>query len=212
MKRLLVGVIDYGAGNTGSVISALDYLGVDAKVVRDADELGDLDKLVLPGVGSYRNSMNNLNRYGFTQRLRDEVLINKKPMLGICLGFQLLFTCSTEEGLTQGLGLLKGKVIHLKDFIDSEVKFPHIGFNQIEIHSSHQFFRGIESGSDFYFVHSYGLDIRENGVSSFCSTEYGRYFVSGVAHGNIMGTQFHPEKSQSNGLLLLKNFLEYEIA
>lgn len=209
MRDALVGVVDYGAGNTGSVISALRYLGVEARVVGKPEELKKLDKLILPGVGSYKRAMENLKANGLISVLRDEVTNKQKPLLGICLGFQMLFSSSTEEGFTDGLGLLNGNVSHLKEFIGENLKLPHIGFNQIDIYGSHPFFRGVSNGTDFYFVHSYGLDIKETHLESFSSTEYGEHFVSGVAQANIMGTQFHPEKSQSNGLILLKNFLDY---
>ena len=209
MKHAEVCVIDYGAGNTGSVVSALNYLGVSSAVVREASKLDDYDKLVLPGVGSFRGAMRTLCEKGMNRSIRENVLIGKKPILGICLGFQMLFTSSTEEGLTNGLGLLDGRIEHLKTFLNEDMKFPHIGFNQVEIRSSHPFFRDIENGTDFYFVHSYGLDARRHEGIRNCRANYGGEFVAAVAEENIMGTQFHPEKSQSNGLLLLRNFLEY---
>lgn len=209
MTSSRVCVIDYGAGNTGSVVSAVEYLGVEAKVVGGIHDLDGFDKLILPGVGSFKQAMDNLHKRGLSDKIKSDVLDEKKPILGICLGFQMLFSSSTEEQFTDGLGLLQGRVTNLKTFIDSDIKTPHIGFNQIEVFSKHQLFNGIRNGTDFYFVHSYGLSIEENGLNSYSLTNYGGRFVSAVAEDHIMGTQFHPEKSQSNGLHLLSNFLEY---
>ena len=126
-------VIDYGAGNTGSVVSALEYLGVEAKVVGSTHDLDEYEKLILPGVGSFKKAMDNLNESGLANKIRSDVLDKRKPILGICLGFQMLFGSSTEDALTDGLGLLEGRITSLKKFMDSNYKTPHIGFNQIEI-------------------------------------------------------------------------------
>jgi len=208
LKRTSVCIIDYGAGNTGSVVSALRYLGANVKVVAKSEDLDDFDKVILPGVGSFKKAMDNLNAKGLAEKIRVNVLQDKQPILGICLGFQMLFCSSPEEGLTNGLGLMDGKITALKNFIDSSKKVPHVGFNQIQIYSDHHLFNGLDQGADFYFVHSYGLAIDENSLTSFSTTDYGGKFISAIAVDNIMGTQFHPEKSQSNGLILLKNFLE----
>lgn len=209
MKSTNVSIINYGAGNTGSVISALKYLGVNAIIVDDAKDLSRSEKLILPGVGSFKKAMENINSRGMAEAIKNEVLIMKKPILGICLGFQMLFKKSTEDGITYGLDLVPGEVDNLRNIISDGQKIPHIGFNQIFLHSQHKLFKGIDSGSDFYFVHSFGVDIKTTKLQSYTTTEYGQHFVSAVAEDNIMGTQFHPEKSQTNGLMLLNNFLEY---
>ncbi len=200
----MLSIIDYGMGNLRSVINALEYLGVENKLVQTAEEILDSDKLILPGVGSFREAMENLIRLNIVDSIQ-KASRNGKPILGICLGMQLLAEYGEEGGLCNGLGLISGRVKFLNTK-RSDIKVPHMGFNQVEIIKNDSLFSGIKDRSYFYFVHSYHF----NGISEDVAgvTDHGIKFTSVLIRGNVIGTQFHPEKSQSNGLRLLKNFCE----
>jgi glutamine amidotransferase len=206
MSRSNITVIDYGMGNLWSVSSALRYLGCDPKISGDPEEILKAETLLLPGVGSFRKAMGALQKTGLDQAIIEAVKIKGTKILGICLGMQLMGLSSTEDGDTAGLGLIP---VEVNKFTLAEIgsnKIPHIGFDVVHSESSWSLFKGLKSAADFYFVHSYRLlpqDLR--GKSAICS--YGENFLAAYEENNIFATQFHPEKSQTNGLILLKNFL-----
>ncbi len=197
-------IIDYGMGNLTSVQNALHYLGVGAVISNSAASIASADALVLPGVGSFRPAMMALKSKGLDQAIRDAVLMKGRNILGICLGMQLMGTSSSEDGATQGLGLIPAPVERFSDRVGCKV--PHIGFNTVIAAPQSQLMSGMQDNPDFYFVHSYRMS--PLGLAGRVSTcDHGELFVAAYEHTNIFATQFHPEKSQTNGLLLLKNFL-----
>jgi imidazole glycerol-phosphate synthase subunit HisH len=202
----MIAIIDYGMGNLYSVKHALDYLGADCKITRSKDDLLASDKLILPGVGSFKHAMANINQFGLVETLNKCVLEMKKPIIGICLGMQLLSEEGEEDGLTKGLGWINGRAIKLKN--GNGLPVPHIGFNTVHFVSSpYNLFDGLDSQADFYFVHSYQMECTSSkDISGWCN--YGEKFVASVQRQNIWGTQFHPEKSQTNGLRVLNNFMK----
>jgi glutamine amidotransferase len=197
-------IVDYEMGNIKSIVGALHYLGVDDIVVSHSlSEIESSDKLILPGVGSFSSAMSNIKKFNIDRYLRESVIINKKPILGICLGMQLMMNSSVENGHTSGLGFVDGTV---NKFNEPGLKVPHMGFNQIDISKNSRLFRGIDSCSDFYFVHSFKVTSNENIYPSMCN--YGGDFIASYEKNNIAAVQFHPELSQVNGLKLLNNFIE----
>ena len=197
-------IIDYGMGNIRSIIGALKYLGVEnVRVSNNSKDLKEADKLILPGVGSFSMAMRNIKTLKLDQYLKYEVLEKKKPVLGICLGMQLMGKSSTEDELSFGLGFINSKV---EMFPDMSIKVPHVGFNQVRVNKESILFDGIEDLSDFYFVHSYQMTSENDINQSLC--EYGDNFIASYEVDNITGVQFHPELSQTNGLKLIKNFLD----
>jgi len=195
-----VGIIDYGVGNLRSVEKAFAAVGCDAVVSADEEILQTVDRLVLPGVGAFGACMRALTERGF-DRLVTERVAQGTPLLGVCVGMQMLFEESEEFGTTRGLGLLPGRVIRFSD----DLVVPQVGWNQISQRQAHPLLQGIADGAFFYFVHSYYCEPAD---SSFVlgETDYGVAYASVVAHENISGVQFHPEKSQAAGLRLLANF------
>lgn len=199
-----IAIVDYGMGNIKSIISALKYLQItDITVSYDYKILKNADKLILPGVGSFNQAMRNIQELGLDQLLKAIGLEDKKPILGICLGMQLMGKYSTEESWREGLCLVEGEVTK---FNMGELRIPHVGFNQVTINSNSKLYSGINQQSDFYFTHSYKMTSEKNINQSEC--KYGEKFIASFEVGNIAGVQFHPELSQTNGLKLLKNFLE----
>lgn len=200
-------IVDYGMGNIWSVQSALRYLGGSPSISSDPDEVRRAEVLVLPGVGSFRKAMKMLKDTGLDLAILEAVKTRGVKILGICLGMQLLGSRGTEDGDTEGLGLIPNCVDR---FTQSEVgknKIPHIGFNGVRSAQGDGLFCGLPDVADFYFVHSYRmLPEGQNGKIAVCT--YGIEFLAAIEVDNIYGTQFHPEKSQTNGLILLKNFLE----
>lgn len=210
MNRLPnITVIDYGMGNLWSVSSALRYLGSNPIVSSDPDEIVRADALLLPGVGSFRKAMSFLQKNGLDQAIVEAVHSKGIKILGICLGMQLLGASSTEDGNTIGLGLIPAEV---DKFSIEEVganKVPHIGFDGVQSEPNWSLFKGLKNGADFYFVHSYRLLPTDlSGNCAICN--YGVDFLAAYEKNNIFATQFHPEKSQTNGLVLLKNFLSLQ--
>ena len=195
-----VAIIDYGVGNLRSVEKAFVATGVDAIVTSDERELRDADRLVLPGVGAFAACMNALREHGFDQLVRDRVAAGT-PLLGVCVGMQMLFEESEEFGRTAGLGLLRGRVRRFSD----QLLVPQVGWNQIKQQSAHPLFRSVSDEAFFYFVHSYYCEPAQTEIA-IGETEYGVNYASVVARDNIAGVQFHPEKSQAVGLKLLHNF------
>ena len=197
-----VAIIDYGVGNLRSVEKAFLVSGCETVVSSDERILREAEKLVLPGVGAFRACMDALAERGFDRLVRERVEAGT-PLLGVCVGMQMLFEESDEFGLSEGLGFLRGRVRRFP----SDLRVPHVGWNQVVWRSSHALAEGIEDESFFYFVHSYYCDAAEK-ESVLGETEYGMSYASVVARGNICGVQFHPEKSQAAGLRLLRNFAE----
>lgn len=207
MDNSNVTIIDYGMGNTWSVINALRYLGSNPRIGTTPEDISSAGSLVLPGVGSFRKAMSTLRKTGLDKAIIESVQKKGKKILGICLGLQLMGTQSSEDGETEGLGLISAPVDRFTVKEVSEKKIPHIGFNQVISETDTILFNGLPQLADFYFVHSYRmLDENLNGKRAIC--EYGKIkFLAAYENDNIYATQFHPEKSQSNGLMLLRNFL-----
>lgn len=202
----MLAIIDYKMGNIYSIQSALSYLGVDSILTDSEDDILNADFIVLPGVGSFKKAMNYLNTSGLTNVLKIAALEKKIPFLGICLGMQLLGKSSPEDGLSTGLGLVDG-VVERFIYSDNNIKIPHVGFATVDLDTESNLFKGLGKSSDFYFTHSYRMQ-SENAGQIIGECEHGEKFVAAIHKENIYGTQFHPEKSQSNGLIVLKNFLE----
>ena len=196
-------IVNYGMGNIYSVQSALNFLGFESDYSDDPEKILNADKIILPGVGSFRNAMQNIISKGLVEPINEAVQIKRKPILGICLGMQLLGISSTEDGFTNGLGLFDGIVERFSD--KYELKIPHIGYNEITPPTNSILFNKLDERSDFYFVHSYRMMTQITQGITTCN--YGEKFIAAFEQKNVFGTQFHPEKSQTNGLILLKNFL-----
>jgi imidazole glycerol-phosphate synthase subunit HisH len=199
-------IVNYKMGNIRSIQNALEYLGFFAQVSSDPNVIADSEKLILPGVGSFRTAMENLRNMKIVDALNEAVLMKKRPVLGICLGMQLLSEVGTEDGITKGLGWIPGNVVRF-NFQDPLYRVPHVGFNSVQyVPGNSQLFQDMGERADFYFVHSYHFACADlEDVSGW--TDYHDRFVASVERGHIFGTQFHPEKSQSNGLHVLKNFM-----
>ena len=203
-KRVVI--VDYGMGNLWSVNSALHYLGATPIISSKPQEILGADYLVLPGVGSFRKAMNSLDSLGISDALREFALVKKRNILGICLGMQLMAEKGAEDGDCSGLGLIPGVVERFTQDELGTLKLPHIGFNSVNMPANSGFFKDVAKNSNFYFVHSYRLLADDgNGMNGICN--YGINFLAALERENIFATQFHPEKSQTNGLRLLGNFL-----
>jgi imidazole glycerol-phosphate synthase subunit HisH len=203
----MIAIIDYGMGNLRSVQKGFERVGCEALVTADPKTVLEADKIVLPGVGAFPDCMRNLEQGGFIEPLL-RVIREGRPFLGICLGLQLLFTESDEFGVHRGLDVIPGRVVRFPDGMaenGEKLKIPHMGWNQLDVRRRPPAFAGIESGSNFYFVHSYYVVPEDVGVVA-AATTYGIEFCSAVWKDNIVATQFHPEKSQEKGLQILKNF------
>jgi glutamine amidotransferase len=200
----MIHIVDYGMGNLRSVQKAFESLGVEAAICTDASELTDCPKMVLPGVGAFRDAIHELKQQDMVGPIRDHVA-SGRPFLGICLGLQLLFDVSYEDGEWEGLGLVPGKVVRFED--QPGLKIPHMGWNMLQVAKPNPLLAGIDAGSYVYFVHSYHVVPDDESVIA-TRTEHGIPFVSSIARDNLFATQFHPEKSQSIGLRLLKNFAD----
>lgn len=198
----MIAIIDYGMGNLASVRNAFLKLGYKAFTTSNPDEIMKADKVVLPGVGAFSDAINNITKLGIDVTIRDIVNM-QKPLLGICLGLQLLFTESEENGINKGLDIIKGRVTKLPPVY----KVPHMGWNEIITSNDSRLFKGINPKSHFYFVHSYYVVPNDFTVIS-AQTDYGVNFVSAIEKDNLFATQFHPEKSGEIGLKILKNFGE----
>lgn len=202
----MTAIIDYGAGNLMSVKKALDYIGAKSTITSDPAEIEKADSVILPGVGAFGDAMDSMRSRGLDGAVKKAAL-SGRPFLGICLGLQLLFAHSDESPDASGLGLLNGDISLIPN--NSGLKVPHIGWNSIEIRENSRLFSGIENGSYFYFVHSYYLNgADESDVAA--TTEYGVKIECAIERGNMFATQFHPEKSGSAGLQVLKNFIAAE--
>ena len=203
---MMIGIIDYDAGNIKSVEKALIYLGEEPVVSRDPEILKKADKVILPGVGSFGDCMPNLHKFGLVSAIR-ELVKNGRPFLGICLGLQLLFESSEESPGVEGLGILKGKILKIPSA--PGLKIPHMGWNSLHLQNDGRLFRGIPEDTYVYFVHSYYLQAEEPEIVR-AVTEYGTCIHASVEKGNVFGCQFHPEKSGAMGLKILENFAKLE--
>lgn len=200
-----IAIIDYGVGNHQSVANAIRFLGYEVTVSADLQLLTDADAYVLPGVGAFGEAMKNILKLGLLDVLAQQVLDNKKPMLGICLGMQILAEYSDEGGRHKGLGFIPGEVLKLQSRAQCPV--PHVGWNNLCVKSQSPLFTRTDDGASFFFDHSYHFVCDSSFVSSSC--QYGEEITASVQKGNVFGVQFHPEKSQNSGLKLFRSFFNY---
>ena len=200
----MIAIIDYGAGNIQSVSKALVHIGCEAFITRDKDKILKADGAVLPGVGSFGDTMNTMNEYGIKDTVI-EYAKSGKPFLGICLGLQLLFPKSEESPDAEGLGIFDGSITKIPS--GEGLKIPHIGWNSLDIKKNDGLFKGIGKNPYVYFVHSYFLNASDKSIVS-AQTGYGVTIDAAVEKGNIFATQFHPEKSGETGLKILRNFAD----
>lgn len=201
----MTAVIDYGAGNLHSVRNALDFLGEESKITGNRDEILAADRVILPGVGAFGDAMEKLNETGLADVVR-EAAKSGKPLLGICLGLQLMFEKSEESPDADGLGIFKGKTVKIPD---KGLKIPHMGWNNLIINKDSRILSGLENESYVYFVHSYYIQPEDKEIVS-AYTEYGARLAVAVEKDNVAAVQFHPEKSSDVGMKILKNFIKME--
>ena len=207
MGKTQVVVIDYGMGNLWSVASAIHFLGAEPLITTDTKEISAAKFLILPGVGSFRRAMEIIKQNSIDQAILQSLSQPAAKLLGICLGMKLLGSSSSEDGNTQGLRLVPNRVQKFTNTADTRLKIPHVGFSEVKHGENTKLFSTIPNNSCFYFVHSYFMEITPT-ISGVATCTYGTEFVAAFEQGQVSGTQFHPEKSQSMGLNLLKNFLE----
>ncbi len=201
----MIAIIDYGMGNLRSVQKGLERVGCKAQVTRAPQQIVSANGIVLPGVGAFNACMENLRRFDLVEPIC-QVVRQKKPFLGICLGFQLLFTESEEFGLQKGLGLFPGRVVGFHP--EDGLKVPHMGWNRLDKKKESPFLEGISDGAFVYFVHSYYVAPEDKSIVA-TTTDYGAPFVSSIATDHLFASQFHPEKSQEIGLRILANFARF---
>ena len=207
----MIGIIDYLAGNLTSVARALSYFGYDWVISSDIEKLKKAERIIFPGVGAAKSAMESLKKFGLDEFLK-EAFLKGVPILGICLGTQIIFEISEEDGGTQTLGLLKGKVVRFPEPLiwnGEKLKVPHMGWNKVKWIRTHPVFKGLDPDYEYYFVHSYyGVPESEDVICGI--TFYGVNFVSAIAYKNLVAVQFHPEKSGKPGLQILKQFCEWK--
>ena len=199
----MIAIIDYDAGNIKSVEKAMQLLGQEVIITRDRETIMNADKVILPGVGAFGDAMSKLRQYGLDEVIRD-VTAKGTPFLGICLGLQLLFERSDETPGVEGLGILKGEILRIPD--KEGLKIPHMGWNNIKVKEDSRLFKGLPENPYVYFVHSYYLQADDEDIVA-ATTEYGVKIHAAVEKDNIFACQFHPEKSSTVGLQILKNFV-----
>ena len=203
----MIAIVDYGVGNLFSLKSSFAYIGHEARVTGNREEILSADRIVLPGVGAFGDAADKLRATGLDQAVQ-EAAQRGKLLLGICLGMQLLFDEGEEFGLHRGLGLIPGRVVSMRSAVPPSLKLPQIGWNGLRLVRPHQLFRDVRDGEQVYFVHSFhGTDCKD---SLLATTEYGAEITAAVGRGCVMGCQFHPEKSGAVGLKILKAFAETE--
>ena len=200
----MIAIIDYGVGNLFSLVSSLEYIGVESVVTKDEQVIRNADKILLPGVGAFADAIRLLRQTGLVPLLEEQVA-SGKPLLGICLGMQLLFERGMEYGDHSGLGFIKGEVCPIMDDAPQGLKVPHMGWNRLEFKKQSPLFKYINDGDYVYFVHSYHA---KNSDSVIATSNYGIDLTAAVQNGNVYGAQFHPEKSGDTGLKILKAFAE----
>ena len=202
---MYLGLVDVGAGNIGSLKSALKKIGIKYQICKEAEDFGNINKIILPGVGNFNDFMNKIKSKNLDSLIKEKYK-KKIPILGICLGFQVLFSNSSESGFTEGFNLIDGKIINFKEKLKT-LRTPHVGWNNCKLEKKSTLFENIDNNSDFYFTHSFFLnDCDKDYIIS--KTDYGFQFISGIEKNNLYGVQFHPEKSQLSGMKVLKNFCE----
>lgn len=201
----MIAIIDYGVGNLFSIKSSFEAVGADTVVTSDPETIRNADKIMLPGVGAFEDAARKLKESGLAKIVKEEAA-KGKPLLGVCLGMQLLFERSHEYGLHEGLGILKGDVVPMKGYIDEKLKVPQIGWNALKFTKESPLFKHIKDGDFVYFVHSYFASGCEDSVAAV--TEYDKDLTAAVSKGNVYGCQFHPEKSGDVGLNILRAFSE----
>jgi imidazole glycerol-phosphate synthase subunit HisH len=206
LKKMTILIIDYEMGNLHSVYKKLSKLGANPLISSKSEDIEKANKIILPGVGNFKKAINNLKKLNLIEPLNKAVLIDKKPILGICLGLQLM-AYESEEGNVKGLGWIDATVkkFNIKDNL--KFKVPHTGWNSIKILNSNSLMKNIEDNSNFYFVHSYHLSINDERIA-LNETNYEYNFISAIKKDNIYGVQYHPEKSHDDGLTLLNNFIK----
>ncbi len=203
----MVGIIDYGMGNLLSVFHALETVGATVKICSRPEELKDVERIVLPGVGAFKNCITNLRERGFVDALKEHVILRGKPVFGICLGMQVMARRSCEGGDHEGLAWLDAVVVPLKPS-DTLLRVPQTGWNKVIYRQESRLFSGLLAEPDFYFVHSFSMEcFRDDVIDATC--DYGGTVTAAVRKDNIFATQFHPEKSQDFGLRILDNFLKW---
>jgi imidazole glycerol-phosphate synthase subunit HisH len=202
----MITVVNYGMGNLGSIVNMIKRIGSISEVTSDLSKIASAEKIILPGVGNFDRAMQNIVSLDLFDVIKKKAVVDKIPIIGICLGMQLMCK-SSEEGKENGLGIIDAEVIKFSFHENQKLKIPHMGWNQICIKKDNALFLNISPNSRFYFVHSYHV-VCKNSSDVLSTTNYGNDFHSSFAHYNIMGVQFHPEKSHSFGMLLLKNFVE----
>ena len=200
-----LGIVDLDTGNLASLLSALNKLNINFKICKNSFDFENVDKIILPGVGAFKDLMKKIREKNMDKTILTKIGKNV-PILGVCVGFQILFSGSNEHGDCSGLDLIKGNFINFKDE-NKKIKVPHVGWNECKILNKNKLFQDIEDNSDFYFTHSYYLK-NYNIKNVVTKTMYNLNFVSSINKKNIYGVQFHPEKSQLNGLKIIKNFYE----
>lgn len=201
----MITIIDYGSGNIRAIGNIYDTLKINYKIAKSPEEVMGAEKIFLPGVGAFDETISMLDKTGFRGVLDFEVMHNKVPIIGICVGMQILAE-SSEEGKLPGLGYIKGKVRKMDaSLLNQKPKLPHLGWNSIEITRQSALLKNIDSELGFYFLHSYYFEC-ENEEDILTTTTYGKSFASAINHDNVFGIQFHPEKSHHNGINLLHNF------
>ena len=207
---MTIAIIDYGMGNVRSLTNALDYIGAEAVLTADPGALAAADRLLLPGVGAFGDAMAAITASGLRPVLDRLAMVEKKPVLGVCLGMQLFARSSTEHGRHDGLGWLDAEILPL--IVAAPAKVPHVGWNAVSFAADDWLFKGLPSGeSDYYFVHSFHMVCADT-ADVAATTDHGGTVTAAVRRGNLVATQFHPEKSQDNGLQLLTNWLEHDFS
>lgn len=204
----MIAIIDYGVGNLFSLKSSLAAIGAEAIVTKDEELIRSAEKIILPGVGAFEDAMNKLVASGLADVVKDEVK-KGKPLMGICLGMQMLFEKSFEYGEHEGLGLIPGEVVPIGDVIPENLKIPHIGWNALKFKAENPLFKYISDGDCVYFVHSFYAANCDDYVTA--TAEYGAELTAAVRNGNVFGCQFHPEKSGNVGLNILRAFCESQV-
>lgn len=204
----MVGIVHCGSGNIGSVAGAIDYLGGDPLIVREPAQFDQCSRLILPGVGSFREAVEQLRALGLAEALHRFALESKRPVLGICLGMQIMASKGFEGGETEGLGWFQGSVKKIQTNVHP-ARIPHVGWNEVVVRKSHPLLEGIPDRADFYFVHSYTVSLDDEEFL-IATCPYADGVTAIMARDNIFAVQFHPEKSQDQGLRMLDNFLTWE--
>lgn len=201
----MITIIDYGSGNIRAIENIYDQLKVSYRIANTPQDISNSEKLFLPGVGAFDETIRKLDELGFREVLDKEVLQNKVPIMGICVGMQILGD-SSEEGILPGLGYIKGKVKKIEEsLLNHKPKLPHLGWNSVQKTRENSLLKDIDEEFGFYFLHTYYFEC-ENDSDILATTHYGKSFASAINHENVYGIQFHPEKSHNNGVTILKNF------